>query len=218
MKKKVLIVDDHPFMRRGLSLSINEDESFCVCGEASDVPGGLAAINEHHPDVVIVDISLAEGSGLDLIKDIYALYPDLPVLALSMHHENLYAERALRAGAKGYVMKNQPAAVFLAALHKILNGQVAVSDAIVSQLLGRRLRGHQEDGSLPVELLSDRELDVYRSLGSGLGTSAIARKLHIAVSTVETYRASIKQKLNLQNSTDLIASAAKFVDSESHGA
>lgn len=213
--KKVLIVDDHPLLREGLAIIINQHEGLRVCGEAGDVQGGLAAVNELHPDVVIVDISMADGNGLELVKDIHAVNPTLPVLVLSMHHENLYAERALRAGAKGYVMKHEPASAVVAALNKVLSGQLAVSENITSRLVNWSLHGIQAANRLPVDLLSDRELEIYRCLGEGYGTREIAAKLRIAVSTVESYRASIKQKLNLKNATDLISSAARFMAEES---
>jgi DNA-binding NarL/FixJ family response regulator len=216
-QKKVLIVDDHPLLREGLSIIINQHEGLQVCAQAGDAPSGMAAVAKFHPDIVIVDISLAEGSGLDLIKDLYALDPKLPVLALSMHDEHIYAERARCAGVKGCVRKHEPPDAVIKALCKILNGQLAISENIISQLLSRRFQGDPSVSRAPVDLLSDRELEIYRCLGSGQGTRAIAAKLSIAVSTVESYRASIKQKLNLKNSTDLISSAAKFVVEESTG-
>lgn len=215
MRKKVLLVDDHPLLREGLSRIINQQENLIVCGEAGNASGGLAAVNRLHPDIVIVDISLEEGNGLDLIKDIRAHNPKLPILALSMHHEDLYAERAIRAGAKGYVMKHEPASAVMGALQKVLNGQLAVSDNIISRLVGCRAQGEQAASGLPTDLLSDRELEIYRNLGEGHGTREVAAKLGIAASTVESYRASIKQKLNLKNATDLISSAARFVAAES---
>jgi DNA-binding NarL/FixJ family response regulator len=210
-KKKVLIVDDHPLLREGLGRVINQQSDMIMCGEAGDAPRGFAAVSKCSPDVVIVDISLEEGSGLELIKDLHARYPRLPMLALSMHPEDLYAERALHAGAGGYVMKREPASVIIAALRKVLTGQLAVSDSIVTRLVGRRVRGDQSVVRSPVELLSDRELEIFRSLGEGHSTREIAAKFRIAVSTVESYRASIKQKLVLKNASELVSHAAQFV-------
>ena len=210
-RKKVLIVDDHPLLREGLGKVINRQDDLVMCGEASDAPGALAAIVKCRPDVVIVDISLDEGSGLDLIKDLHVRYPKLPVLALSMHHEDLYADRALRAGASGYVMKREPASAVIEALRKVLSGQMAVSENIVNRLLSRRVQGEQPTGLSPTEALSDRELEVYCCLGAGLGTREIAAKLRIAVSTVETYRVSIKHKLGFKSATELVYHAAQFV-------
>ncbi len=216
-RKKVLIVDDHPILREGLARVINQQEDLVVCGEAGTAPEGLAAVARRRPDAAIVDISLDESSGLDLIKDIAARHPRLPVLALSMHHENLYAERAIRAGAKGYVMKREPVEVMLAALRKVLGNQIAVSENIVSRLLGPSGRGKEPAADSPADLLSDRELEVFRLFGEGHGTRQIASKLHLAASTVESYRAAIKQKLGLVNGTELVARAARFVAGESGG-
>ncbi len=210
-KRRVLIVDDHPFLRQGLGQVINQQEDLIMCGEVGDAPGGLAASATCHPDIVIVDISLEEGSGLELIKDIRAQQPRLPVLVLSMHHEDLYAERALQAGASGYVMKREPVEVVMTALRKVLSGQTAVSENIVNRLVERRIRGGRSENRSPTDLLSDRELEIYRCLGEGHGTREIAAKLGIAVSTVESYRASIKQKLSIKNATDLVSRAARYV-------
>ena len=216
-RKKVLIVDDHPLLREGLGKIINQQEDLVMCGEAGDASSGLTAVATCRPDVVIVDISLEEGSGLDLIKDLHARHPRLPVLALSMHDEDVYADRALRAGASGYVMKREPAGTVMAALRKVLRGQTAVSEHIASSVVGRCLRGEPLAGRSLTETLSDRELEIYRCLGDGHGTRVIAAKLRIAVSTVESYRASIKQKLNLKNATELVSSAARFVAAETGG-
>lgn len=214
-RRKVLIVDDHPLLREGLGRVINQQDDLVLCGEAGDAPGGLAAVVTCRPDVVIVDISLEEGSGLDLIKDIHARQPKLPLLALSMHHEDLYAERSLRAGASGYLMKREPASAVVTALRRVLSGQLAVSESVVGRFLGRRVGGKESPLRSPTELLSDRELEIYRSLGEGHSTREIAARLCIAVSTVESYRASIKQKLELKNATELVARAAQFVAVES---
>jgi len=214
-RKKVLIVDDHPLLREGLGRVINQQEDLVVCGEASDGPSGLAAVAKLHPDVVIVDISLDEGSGLDLIKDIIARQPKLPVLALSMHHENLYAERAIRVGARGYVMKREPVSTVITALRKVLSGNIAASENIISRLIGPRRRSTTSDSSSLADVLSDRELEVFRLFGEGCGTRQIAVKLRLAASTIESYRGAIKQKLGLANGTELIARAARFVANES---
>ena len=213
-KKKVLIVDDHPLLRDGLAKVIDQQPDLVVCGEAADARAGMAAIAKCRPDVAIVDLAMDEGSGLDLIKDLHVRHPKLPVLVLSMHHENLYAERAVRAGARGYVMKREPVAKVLDALRKVLAGRVALSEEIVSRLLGPSGRSDPSALRSPAELLSDRELEVFRFLGHGLGTRQIAAKLRLANSTVETYRAGIKRKLGLAAATELVARAAQFVASE----
>ncbi|MEI6970737.1 MAG: response regulator transcription factor [bacterium] len=210
-KKKILIVDDHPLLREGLGRIINQQADLMVCADAGSAPAGLSAVDTHRPDAVIVDISLEEGSGLELIKNIHAAHPLTPILALSMHHEDLYADRAIMAGAKGYVMKRESADTIIAAIRKVLGGQLALSDNIVSRLVSRRMSGSQQPGKSPTELLSDRELEVYRCLGEGLSTSEVARKFKIAVSTVESHRARIKEKLDIRNSTSLVSNAARFV-------
>ena len=213
-KRNVLIVDDHPLLRDGLAKVINQQPDLAVCGEAADARAGLAAAAKLRPDVVIADVTMDEGNGLDLIKDLHLRQPGLPVLVLSMHHENLYAERAVRAGARGYVMKREPVAAVLAALRKVLAGQMALSDAIVRRLLDAPARVRKTAAASPAEVLSDRELEVFRLLGQGFGTRQIAEKLRLATSTVESYRAGIKQKLGLARATELVARAAQFVVDE----
>ena len=210
-KHAVLIVDDHPLLRDGLGKVLNQQVDFRVCGEAGDARSALAAIPKCRPDVVIVDLTMDDGNGLDLIKDIRAQHAALPVLVLSMHHENLYAERAVRAGAQGYVMKREPVGVVVDALRKVLHGHMALSENMVSRMLATPERGGKPPNASPAVLLSDRELDVFRLLGHGLGTRQIAAKLHIAASTVETHRAAIKRKLGLAAATELVARAAQFV-------
>jgi len=214
-RKKVLIVDDHPLLREGLGRVINQQPDLVVCGEAANESAGLAAVKKLRPDVVIADISLEEGSGLDLIKTIHDQHPDLPVLALSMHHEDVYAERALHAGASGYVMKRDPVSHVVAALRKLLNGQMAVSDSIVGRIMGRSSRNGKSANGTAVEELSNRELEIFRALGEGRGTKEIARTLHLAVSTVESYRAGIKKKLHLRTAPELVSCATRFVAEES---
>ena len=213
-KRNVLIVDDHPLLRDGLAKDINQQPDLAVCGEAAAARAGLAAAAKLRPDVVIADVTMDEGNGLDLIKDLHLRQPGLPVLVLSMHHENLYAERAVRAGARGYVMKREPVAAVLAALRKVLAGQMALSDAIVRRLLDAPARVRKSAAASPAEVLSDRELEVFRLLGQGFGTRQIAEKLRLATSTVESYRAGIKQKLGLARATELVARAAQFVVDE----
>lgn len=213
-KRTVLIVDDHPLLRDGLAKVINQQADLAVCGEAADARAGLAAVAKLRPDVAIVDLTMDEGNGLDLIKDLHLRQPDLPVLVLSMHHENLYAERAVRAGARGYVMKREPVAAVLAALRKVLAGQMAFSEETVRRLLDVPTRARKAAAESPADVLSDRELEVFRLLGQGFGTRQIAQKLRLATSTVETYRAGIKQKLGLARAPELVARAAQFVVDE----
>lgn len=213
-KRKVLIVDDHPLLRDGLARVINQQADLVVCGEAADARGGLAAVAKLRPDVAIVDLTMDDGNGLDLIKDLHARDSQLPILVLSMHHEDLYAERAVRAGARGYVMKREPVGHVIAALRKVLEGHMALSEEIVSRLLVAPDRKRTATADSPAEVLSDRELEVFRFFGNGMGTRAIAAKLRLAVSTVESYRSGIKQKLGLAGATELVARAAQFVADE----
>jgi DNA-binding NarL/FixJ family response regulator len=216
-RKKVLIVDDHPLVREGLARVINQQHDLVVCGEAGDARTGLSAVVKTRPDVVIVDISLEEGCGLDLIKDLRTRHPELSSLALSMHHENLYAERAIRAGARGYVMKREPVDAVIAAIRRVLGGQIAVSENIINRVVGGCCPGHVQAPPSVAERLSDRELEVFRLYGQGRNTRQIATALHVAVSTVESYRGAIKRKLALGCGTELVACAARFVANEAGG-
>ena len=216
-KRKVMIVDDHPLLRDGLAKVLNQQADFTVCGEAGDARAALAALDKCRPDVMIVDLTMDVGNGLDLIKDLHARNAQLPILVLSMHHENLYAERAIRAGARGYVMKREPVGTVVAALRKVLDGHLALSENMVSRMLVTPDRGKKAPSGSPAGLLSDRELEVFRLLGHGLGTGQIAEKLHVAASTVETHRAAIKLKLNLAGATELVARAAQFVVDDQGG-
>jgi DNA-binding NarL/FixJ family response regulator len=207
-KSRVLIVDDHSVLREGLALVINQQPDMVVCGEAADAPRGLQAVTESRPDVAIVDLSLMSGSGLELIKDIKVHHPDLPMLVLSLYDEALYAERVLRAGARGYVMKRASTADLLGALRKVLAGGVYLSERmeslIVNHTFGERQAPPQ---SALLEQLSDRELEVFHLLGEGHGTHEIARQLGLSMKTVSCYRQNIRNKLRLKDSTELIQHA-----------
>lgn len=208
-KHRLFLVEDHPVTRDGFTQLLNFQPDLLVCGEAATAAEARRRIPEAKPDLVIVDISLAEGNGLDLIKDLAATLPDLPTLVLSTHDEKLYAERSLRAGARGYVMKLRPTEQVLAAIRTVLRGEVCVSEDMRSRLLGS-LRGGRA-ATAGVQQLSDRELEVFRMLGDGHGTREIAESLKVSVSTVETYRAHIKDKLGLQNAMDLVSAAVRWV-------
>lgn len=216
-KRRILIVDDHPLLRDGLAKVINQQADLMVCGEAGDARAALACVAACRPDAAIVDLSLNESNGLELIKDFQARHPRLAILVLSMHHENLYAERAIRAGARGYVMKREPVSEVLAALRKVLDGHLALSENMVSRLLVTTRQGRDSSSASPADLLSDRELEVFRLLGEGSSTRQIAARLNVSGSTVESHRASIKQKLGLAGATELVARAAQFVMDEQNG-
>ena len=210
-KARVLVVDDHPVVRQGLRLLIDHESDLKVCAEAETVADALEAITKHKPDVAVVDLSLRGTSGLELIKDIRVRHADLPVLVLSMSDESVYAERVLRAGASGYLMKEAATEEVLTALRRVLDGGIYLSDAMASRLLAQLVRGVPADGGSPVDRLSDRELEVFGLIGRGLGTGEIARRLHLSPRTIETYRTHIKQKLNLADAAELLQRAIYYV-------
>jgi DNA-binding NarL/FixJ family response regulator len=212
-KTKILIVDDHPIVRQGLAELINHEDDLVVCGQAEDSHQAMAAIKKLQPDLAIVDISLRETSGMELIKDIKAQYPDLVVLALSMHDESLYAERALRAGAKGYIMKAEATENVVSAIRKVMTRQIYVSDRMAAKMVRKLVGGGPDVGASAIDRLSDRELEVFSLIGHGFGTRQIAERLHLSVKTVETYRAHIKEKLNLADASELLQYAIQWTAS-----
>jgi DNA-binding NarL/FixJ family response regulator len=213
-KKKVFVVDDHPLLRQGLSLLINREPDLEVCGEAEEAQPAMAAIGSKAPDILIVDISLKGPDGLDLLKNIRATYPALPVLILSMHDESLYAERALRAKANGYIMKQEATEKVLIAVRRILDGYVYLSDRMSNKILQQYISGASASAEPRVSSLSDRELEVFRMIGEGRGTREIAEELHLSVKTVETYHAHIKDKLSLRSGRELIQYAVQWKNNE----
>jgi DNA-binding NarL/FixJ family response regulator len=212
-KATVLLVDDHPIVRQGLTQLINQEPDLGVCGHAEDANGALHAIATYRPDIVILDISLNGPDGLEVLKDIRMNDAALPVLVLSMHDESLYAERALRAGANGYIMKQEATERVLQAIRRIRGGEVYVSDRIAGRLL-RQVVSSPAPAKSPMEALTDRELAVFRLIGKGRGTREIADDLHIGVKTVETYQAHIKEKLSLKNARELVQHAFQWVTRE----
>jgi DNA-binding NarL/FixJ family response regulator len=210
-KARVLLIDDHAILRQGLAQLINQETDMTVCGEAEEAPKGFESVGALKPDVAVVDISLKGGNGLELIKNIKASHPDLPILVLSMHDESLYAERALRAGSLGYVMKEEAAGTVLIAIRKVLKGEVVLSDKMQARLLHQLVNGRMKPGGSPIDTLSDRELEVFRMIGEGRSTRQIAEELHLSVRTVEAYREYIKEKLNLRNATELVQQAFQWV-------
>jgi DNA-binding NarL/FixJ family response regulator len=212
--EQILIVDDHPMMRKGLALAIDAEPDLSVVAQAEDAEQALDAIEESDPDLAIVDISLPGMSGLELLKHMQALRPELRVLVVSRHDEALYAERAIRAGARGYVMKLEAADVIVKAIRRVLNGGIYVSDEINERLLLGIARGRDSLAKSPFEVLSDRELEVFELTGRGRSTREIAEKLHLSIKTVESYRARIKDKLNLGNAAELMQHAVNWVEGE----
>lgn len=213
-KHKIFIVDDHPIVRQGLSQLINQENDFSVCGEASDIPSALQAIQAHTPDVVIVDISLGQSSGIRLIEDILFMDPSYRILVLSMHDESLYAERCFKAGARGYIMKQEPPEEVILAIKKLLDGELYLSDQLSNKLLHKFVAKQVDISSSPLESLSNRELEVFQLIGQGLRTRKIAEQLNLSVKTVETYIDHIKKKMNFDNSHMLILHAVQWFMSE----
>jgi len=209
-KKTVFVVDDHPIVRQGLALLINQESDLAVCGEAEEMHSALSAIQVVRPDILIVDISLNGPDGLELLKNIRLTAPRLPVLILSMHDESIYAERALRAGANGYIMKQEATDKVLVALRRILNGEIYVSDRIANSMLRHYVRGVNPSEHSSISELTDRELEVFRLIGEGQGTRQIAKALHLSVKTVESYQAHIKEKLSLRSARELVQHAVQW--------
>lgn len=212
-----MIVDDHPLFREGLRQMMEREPGLRVCGEAADAAEAVRLIAESEPDLVIVDISLGTSSGIDLIKTLKADHGELPLLVLSMHDESLYAERALRAGAMGYVMKHEPPKVVRAAIQRVLGGAIYLSEKMSTTLLTKLMRGDVEAERSPVSLLSDRELEVFRLLGQGKGSRRIAQELGLTIPTINSFRARIKEKLGLEDSTALLLSAIHWVQAQNQG-
>lgn len=209
-KNRVFVVDDHPIVRQGLALLINREADLMVCGEAEDAPGAMQAVGGAKPDILVVDISLNGPDGLDLLKSVKARYPGLPVLMLSMHDESIYAERALRAGAKGYIMKQEATEKVLIAIRRILSREIYVSENVANKMLQRFIGSPQSAGGSSVADLTDRELEIFRLIGEGHATRQIADELHLSVKTVESYQAHIKEKLSLRSSRELVQHAIQW--------
>lgn len=208
-------MDDHPVTREGLARLINHESDLEICGEAGTAAAALPAIAARKPDLVIIDVSLTTGaSGLELMKDLAARDARLRMLALSTHDESLYAERALRAGAKGYVMKQEPTEQVMLAIRKVLHGEVFLSQAMNERMLRKMTARGGAPLASEIERLSDRELEVYRLLGQGRGTRQIAGELNLSISTVETYRTHIKEKLRLNGAPELVRHAVEWVHSQ----
>lgn len=212
-KNRIFIVDDHPIVRKGLTQLINQEPDLTVCSEAENAEIALELLKKVKPDLAIVDISLRGIDGIELTKLIRARFENIPVLVVSMHDESLYAERALRAGARGYIMKQEAIEKMMEAIRKVLRGELYVSERVSANIVKRFVDGKAEGVSSPEELLSDREMEVFQLIGQGFGTRQIADQLHVSVKTVETYRANIKEKLNLKNATELMKHAVHWIES-----
>ena len=214
---RVFLVDDHPIVRHGLTQLINHEPDLMVCGESEDGSKALTAIRTAKPDMVVVDLTLKRSSGFSLIKNLNAFDPRLPILVLSIHEESLYAERCLRAAAKGYLMKEEAMENVLLAIRRVLAGQVYLSEEMHEKLFRTSGKRSETVTASPLERLSDRELEVFRLHGQGVGTRQVAKQLNLSLSTVYSHRARIKVKLGAYSGTELLQQAVKWVETEGSG-
>jgi DNA-binding NarL/FixJ family response regulator len=216
--KKILIVDDHPMMREGLAQLIGNDPALEVCGEAGDANEAMQKVALLKPDLVLTDITLPGKNGMELIKDLQTMHPAVLILVISMHDETLYVERVLRAGARGYIMKQEGGKKIAQAIRQVLNGQIYVSEKMSAKIL-EIFSGHRADvARSPVEKLTDREFEVFQLIGQGGETKQMADKLHLSTKTIEVHRANIKAKLQLNTMAELIRYAVRWVESQNTGA
>lgn len=212
--KRVLLVDDHPFLLAGVAELIAREPGLSVCGALGSAEEALSAIDKLHPNVIVTDLNLPGKSGLELIKDLASLHPGLPIIVLSMHDEEIYAERCLRAGARGYLMKNEGPEKLVAAIRQVLAGGVHVSAKTSARILSTMSGAGERKATQPLTQLTDREFEIFQLIGRGLSTTEIADRLHIGNKTVETHRMHIKAKLNMATAGELIAYAARWVSTE----
>lgn len=209
-RRRVFLVDDHPLVREWLTNLINQQSDLVVCGDAESAPAALESVAKTKPDIAIVDISLENSSGLELIKSLKELQPEVGVVVFSMHDELLYAERALRAGAKGYIMKRETTRNVIEAIRRVLQGKLYISAAVAEAITARSVGGKNPERKDPVELLSDRELEVFQMLGKGMGTRQIAETLRVSIKTVQVYCGRMKEKMNLASATELLREAIRW--------
>ena len=214
MTTRIYIVDDHPLVRQGLSQIVASESDMEICGEAEDSPAAIRGVGEANPDAIIVDISLKGTNGLELIKNLKAIQEDIPILVFSMHDETIFAQRALRAGAKGYVMKKESPSKIVDAIRKIIQGEIYVSPSVADQVLHQIVNGPGNVSTSPVDRLTDRELEVVQLIGRGLSSREVAKSLHLSVKTIESHRAHVKEKLSLRNATELVQFSVQWVDQQ----
>ena len=214
MKSKILIVDDHPIFRMGMKELLNQEDDFTVCAVAEDIHEARKALTKEEPDMAIIDITLAEDNGLELVKEINGSRKSIPVLVLSMHDESVWAERAIRAGARGYIMKKEASESVISALRNIRDGRIHVSSNMVSILLDKMQLHPNRQSASTVDMLTDRELEVFRLIGAGLSTREIAEQMKLGIKTIGTYRDRIKQKLGLKNAAELTRRAVLWAEKE----
>lgn len=211
-KNTIFIVDDHPMLRRGLASLIESEPDLSVCGEAATCQAALKGIQQSKPDLVIVDLGLEGGDGLELLRDMKVRHPKTPALVLSMYEEAVYAERALRAGARGYVTKQQLDDTVLIAIRRVLNGETYMSEKLEARFAEKFLGGRTLETDSPLAVLTDRELEVFRLIGQGQGTRQIAQRLRLSIKTIESYREHLKQKLTLESGAELARRATRWVE------
>src|SRR5437667_1164255 len=216
-KKRVLLVDDHPLMRLGMGQLIDRQPDLMVCGQAEDAYEALECVAKLKPDIIVLDLTLKDSDGLEVLKNVNTQYPAIPVLVLSIHAESLYAELALRAGAEGYVMKTEPLANVLSAIRRVLTGGIYVSESMTSRMLQRHAHGPTAVEALPIERLTDRERQVLHLLGHWHTTREIAKVLHLTIKTVENYREKLKAKLNLDYASALVQYAVEWTQNAKRG-
>jgi DNA-binding NarL/FixJ family response regulator len=210
IRRRVFLLDDHPMTRYGLTQLINQEPDLLVCGEAESAARALGAIKPSRPDLVLADLTMPGKSGLEFIKDLRAQHPGVPVLVVSMHDESIYAERVLRAGARGYIMKNEGGEKVLAAIRQVLRGEIYISKSTSNALLDNLTRRHPSVGEARPGVLSDREFEVFQLIGQGLSAQQIGQRLNLSIKTVGTHRDHIKQKLKLQSGPELIRQAVRW--------
>lgn len=213
-KSRIFIVDDHLILREGLKLLLDQDPELTVVGDAGNEADAMAGIARTHPDVVIADLWLRDSSGIEMIRAMHVRYPSVMVLVLSLYEEAYYAERVLRAGARGFVAKAEAPSVLIQAIKQMLKGEIYLSESMSAMMLSKYIEGPPDTGHQMMDRLSDRELEVFEYIGHGLGTRQIADRLHLSVKTIESHRANIKKKLKLESATELLQHAIQWVQYE----
>jgi DNA-binding NarL/FixJ family response regulator len=215
--RRVLIVDDHPIVRQGLRRVMENEDDLMVCGEAESVRDARAAVKELNPDVMVADVSLKQGDGIELVRDVRAHHPHLPILVLSMHDETIYAERMLAAGANGYIMKQAASEQFLVAIRRVIDGGIYVSESIGNKMIQKFAAGGAYLSANPIDRLSNRELQILHMIGKGMSTRETAQSLNLSIKTVESHRQRIKRKLNLSTGTQLVQYAVNWFTGRDFG-
>lgn len=210
-KHRILLVDDHPITRQGVGVLINQEPDLEVIGEADSAPGAIALLHKQPADLAIIDITLKTTNGIELMKHIRVLAPDMPVLVMSMHDEGVYAERAMRAGARGYIMKQEASSRVLAAIRTVLSGELHLSDRMKERMLHRLVNNRKEEVRFSIDTLSDREMEVFQLIGEGYSTRQVAAKLNLSVKTIDSYREHLKLKLQLESGKDLVRYAIQWM-------